>query len=397
VVNEPVAEPQAAVGIAVTERSGVTTVNGIVLGPRGIDDLGRAGRLHTVARGDTLWDLAAGYLGTPWVWPSVWIDNQDIANPHRIDPGDKIWITANEMRVVSDAEAESFLALADAEMAAPAMPEDMPASEGTPSDDAVAALDAEDEPSTLDAFPMAIPGLQMQAAMGRQISTTLLEVMGFVTAEDLAGASTIVGSSNERNWLAAGDDVVLGLGEGDVEIGDEFTIFDVIEDVRDPETRRLLGHHVRPLGWAEVKELTGDTSLGEIRMSYAEIARGTRIMRREPPPHAVEMLSTPDATEGIIVFLPLEKTMMGGGGYVFINRGEFHGVEPGSALEVFESGKIVVDSARRVDVRTPDHIVARLVVVSVQAESAVAFVLAAERELHVGERIRPFVPSLAQR
>ena len=56
----------------------------IVLGPEGVDDEGRVGRLHTVTRGDTLWDVSAAYLGTPWVWPSVWIDNHDIANPHLI-------------------------------------------------------------------------------------------------------------------------------------------------------------------------------------------------------------------------------------------------------------------------------------------------------------------------
>ncbi len=99
----------------------------IVLGPEGVDDEGRVGRLHTVTRGDTLWDVSAAYLGTPWVWPSVWIDNHDIANPHMIHPGDRIWITANEMRVVSDDEADAFL---ERLLEAPAAPEtDMAAEE----------------------------------------------------------------------------------------------------------------------------------------------------------------------------------------------------------------------------------------------------------------------------
>ena len=82
-----------------------------------------------------MWDLSAAYLGTPWVWPSVWIDNGDIANPHLILPGDKIWITANEMRVVSDEEAESFL---------------------EPLVQEVAALEAESE--ELETLPVAVPG-----------------------------------------------------------------------------------------------------------------------------------------------------------------------------------------------------------------------------------------------
>ena len=102
---------EIAAGVVLEADGGAapTTVSGVVLGPVGVDDQGRKGRLHTVAKGDTLWDLSAAYLGTPWVWPSVWIDNDDIANPHLILPGDKIWITAEEMRVVTDVEAEAFL------------------------------------------------------------------------------------------------------------------------------------------------------------------------------------------------------------------------------------------------------------------------------------------------
>ena len=50
------------------------------------------------------------YLGTPWVWPSVWTDNEDIQNPHLIRPGDHIWITSGEMRIVSRNEADSMIA-----------------------------------------------------------------------------------------------------------------------------------------------------------------------------------------------------------------------------------------------------------------------------------------------
>jgi hypothetical protein len=378
--------------------------SGVLLGPLGIDDLGRAGRLHTVARGDTLWDLSAAYLGTPWVWPSVWIDNDDIDNPHLILPGNKIWITANEMRVVTDAEAESYLS-SMAESGAQA-DTDLDSMSGLEDTVPVAALDGSlemsgegmDEPSTLEAFPVAIASAPVQsAARGRRVTVSRRESMGFVSAEDLAGASSIVGSPHERTFLASGDEVILGMGEGDVEIGDRFSVFIAIEEVRDPETLRLLGHHVDPLGWVEVKELTGDTSIAEIRTSYSEIRRGARVIPRDPPPTSVELRTTPDVIEGMVVFLPSERALMADGGYVYLNRGEFHGVEVGSELEVFDPGAIVEERARRVDVRTPDQTVARLVVVSVEPDSAVGFVLWSKRELIVGDTVRAMVPKLAQR
>jgi len=387
-------------GIELGDTTGPETSHGIVLGPQGIDDLGRTGRLHTVSSGDTLWDLSSAYLGTPWVWPSVWIDNGDIDNPHLIMPGDRIWITANEMRVVSDAEAESFLAPVVAPVAE--VVEDAPVDEMAIVEEPIQPLAAletgADDPSTLEAFPVAVPGQEAAStAPGRRITVSQRAAMGFVSADDLAGASTIVDSPVERTWLAAGDPIVLGMGEGDVEVGDEFTVFEVVDEVRDIETNRILGHHVNVLGWIEVNELTGDTSIGEIRMSFSEMERGFRVMPRQDLSHHVTARTTPDAIEGKVVFLPSDATVTADGGYVYLNRGEFHGVEIGSELEVFDAGGIVNERSRRVDVRTPDHRVAKLVVVSVMPDSSVAFVLSSTRELEVGDDVRPLVSRLAQR
>ncbi len=371
------------------------TTSGVVLGPEGVDDQGRTGRLHTVARGDTLWDLSAAYLGTPWVWPSVWIDNDDIANPHLIMPGDKIWITANEMRVVTDAEAEAFLQprVAATEVAAPV---DEFGGDMIPP---LAALDgAEDDPSTLDAFPVAIPGQEPGRAGGiRQITVSSRERMGFVSADDLDGASSIVGSPSERTFLSEGNTVFVGMGEGDVELGDQFTIFRVLEEVRDTETNRVLGHHVENLGWLEIEELTGDTSVAMVRESYSELRRGAKLIPRAKPTRSVTLRTSPDAIEGEIVYLPSSRTVAADGGYVYLNRGEFHGIEVGSALEVFDPGAVVNERERRVDVRTPDRAVARLVVVSVEEDSSVAFVLTADRELEIGDAVRPAVERIARR
>ncbi len=402
-------QPDPGVEFEISATLGTTIVSGTVLGPHGVDDLGRAGRLHTVISGDTLWDLAAAYLGTPWVWPSVWIDNDDIDNPHLILPGNKIWITANEMRVVTDAEAESFLAPVGPVAVNDSSPMMMGPEGSTLIGDSLAgpgeaaplaALEATnpDEPSDLTAFPVIIPGAATQrTSRGRRITVARRESMGFVSSDQLDGASTIVDSPVERFFLAAGDDVILGIGEGDVEIGDQFTIFSVIEEVRDPENFLLLGHHIDPLGWIEVTELTGETAIGQIRASNTEIARGAQVMKRKLLPQAVDARSTPDAIEGMVVFLPSERTMMGDGGYLYINRGEFHGLETGSELEVYDSGSIVNDQPRQVDVRTPDRVVAQLIVVSLQPDSAVAFVLSANRELEVGDSVRPRIRALALR
>ncbi len=162
----------------------------IVLGPQGVDDQGRVGRLHTVSRGDTLWDVSAAYLGTPWVWPSVWTDNDDIANPHLIHPGDRIWITANEMRVVSDDEADAFL---ERLLEEPAAPEgEMAAGNRSSGPAGCGRDDGGPEEPVLAAVPE-----PMQT--GRQITVSTRAAMGFVTAEQMAGASSIVDKPERAN------------------------------------------------------------------------------------------------------------------------------------------------------------------------------------------------------
>ena len=48
------------------------------------------GFYYTVQKGDTRWDLSKKFSDTPWQWPEMWKENEQIANPHRIYPGERI-------------------------------------------------------------------------------------------------------------------------------------------------------------------------------------------------------------------------------------------------------------------------------------------------------------------
>ncbi len=56
------------------------------------------GFYYTVQKGDTLWDLSRKFSDTPWQWPEMWQENDQIANPHRIYPGERIRLYRRRVR-----------------------------------------------------------------------------------------------------------------------------------------------------------------------------------------------------------------------------------------------------------------------------------------------------------
>ncbi|MEX0334897.1 LysM peptidoglycan-binding domain-containing protein [Vibrio tubiashii] len=56
----------------------------------------QAPKTYTVVKGDTLWDIAALCLESPWQWPRLWQLNSSIVNPHLIFPGDKLTLVWRE-------------------------------------------------------------------------------------------------------------------------------------------------------------------------------------------------------------------------------------------------------------------------------------------------------------
>jgi len=352
----------------------------IVLGPVGMDSQGRKGRIHTVALGHTLWDISEAYLGTPWVWPSIWDENVRIANPHLIYPGDRIWITATAMRIVTEEEAAELIASADTE----------PVSDPEPTAPVFEEQEIAEVPASLETLPVKVRSApeQSSSATGAAVRVSWRQSMSFLSSQALEAASSIVDSPESRRWLAQGDRIFLGLGEGDVAVGDRFTLFRDPVPIRDGSGGPLLGYHVDVLGWAEVEELTGDTSMARIELSVGEVLRGDLVAPLERLPENVALRRSPAAFEGRIVFMPASRTTAGTSDYVYLNRGAVHGLEVGNELEVHEGGGVRVDRPRAAEVLTPANVVAHLVVVSVQPDSAAAIVTHTVRELMVGDPVR---------
>lgn len=317
------------------------------LGPVGHDASGQRGRIHTVASGDTLWDISDAYLGTPWVWPSIWQDNPKVPNPHRIYPGDKLWVSPTAMRRVTDAEA-------------------------------AALLDGQLPASVDDAVPGPLTSLTVPT----------MDAIGFLSADDLSSSGTILGSPRTDPWFAAEMTVYLSLGQGEVEPGDRFDVVRSNQEVRDPQSDRPLGVFVERLGWLEVTKVDAESSQAVIRSSSREMQIGDHLLPRREATSEVKVRAAAPGVEGQVAFLPDVRTVNGGLDVVMLNRGTEHGLAVGSPLEVYRSSGEAKDPQTRMVRALPDDVYASLVVISAEPTSAVAVVTHAREELARGDWFR---------
>jgi len=370
---EPLGDSPPAAPVPVSDDLGTADAGSsekaaAVLGEIGYDDEGRPGRIHLVVRGDTLWDISDAYLGTPWVWPSIWTDNRNIENPHLINPGDHIWITDSEMRLLSPAEAEAMLAGGPPEL------EDLPA--------------AQSEPMLVELDSGEAMGGELVTAEQQIRRVSLREWVGLISAEDLEAAASIVQTVEDHVMIGQFDRVYIGLGEGDVEVGDQFEIIRKQDKVEDPETGRFLGYYVAALGWIEVTEVHEQSSLAAIRLSTEDIRGGDRLIPRRPETRDIAVQPSPEDIEGMIAFFPRKRVVIGPLDFVYLNRGTLDGLETGSPLEVVRGGGRVDEPVHGSAVEIPNRVVAQLLVVDSQPETSVALVARSETDLLVGDSFR---------
>ncbi len=330
------------------------------LGPIGYDEQGQQGRIHIVVPGDTLWDISEAYLGTPWVWPSIWESNPDVANPHRIYPEDRIWITPTKMKRVSPEEAEALLARVP-ETEYEELP---PAAVG----------------DVMDAMPT--------TPMGRSFRYERMHAVGYVSAEDYEAAAAIVESPSLHTWLAQTRRVYIGLGEGEVSVGERLAVIRATEEVRDPATGRKIGVMVEPLGVVEVTRTDTETSEALIRVSDVEMRRGDRLVPYKTVNPEVTLRDASPTIEGQIAHFGSKRTVMADRDLVFLNRGSEHGVEVGNTFEVYRAGGSAHDVHRQRKVTLPDDVIADMVVIRADPTTSVAVVTRSNSEVTRGDYFR---------
>ena len=264
---------------------------------------------YTVKRGDTLWGIASMYLRDPWNWPEVWYINPHIRNPHLIYPGDKLALAydANGRPQVRLVEA-SALRLE-------------PRLRSTPISSAIPTIPY----SAIAAF------LQRPTVLSKDEVRDSAHVIAFRNDHVIGGSSNIV--------------YIGGLGAAERA---RYNVVHVSDAVRDPDSGHVLGY----VGIYTATALISQPATSPTRAVLIDTARetllGDRVMSTDlQPPLNLEPHAPATQVDGKIAWIVGDtgiSDLAGQYDIVVINRGSDAGLEPGSVLEVDQSGEVVHDT-----------------------------------------------------
>jgi hypothetical protein len=311
--------------------------------------------VYEAREGDTLWDVAGRFWRSPYSWPELWALNPHFRNPHRIDPGDPIFLTrggrGDEIHLPV-AQPESDVAQNPATAGIEAAP--------------AASHDIAQKPS-----PVLIRTARAQAGH-------------FVSSHRIARVGSLSEQPIPKSIFTTGDDVSVALsGDAHLKPGDLATIFDDSLPLVHPVNGTPQGYLVRVLGHLRVHDVSGGRAIGKILEAYDEVPNGAGVMAYRKPLEQITPGVARADVQGVVLSGMPGQTLLGTEDVLFLDRGTLHGLKVGDVLNVPIPRTNDFFSSGVTDLERP---IARILVISVQDKSATGLVLASRETVMAGQR-----------
>jgi len=308
--------------------------------------------VHTIVKGDTLWDLAAHYLGDPFLWPQIWERNPYIKDSHWIYPGDPV--------VIDLAVQEAPVAEAE-----------------VPAEETVLSEYAEDLGATEEVMPHPLGSSSDVYCFAELVQDQSEFQFTISSAERMA----------YQDQYSQGDIVYIngGVNQG-VEAGDRFFILHRIRPLNHPVSNSPLGVVYSQVGQVKVLCAQEDTSIAEITYACDPIHIGDVLKPFSPIP--VPLVIDPDPTDrcdepngkptGYITYNRDDQIDLGTHWLVFLDLGADEGIYPGTFATVFRDNPVK---------GMPRLVMGEVGVLTVQNDYSTALITRAWAPLAVGDRV----------
>ncbi len=309
---------------------------------------------YVVVKGDTLWDISARFLETPWRWPEVWSFNPQIKNPHLIYPGDVVSLVYDEF-------GKPMLKV----------------ERGQPTLKMAPQVRAERVDAPIQTIPL--NAIQQFLGQPRVISNREIKNSAYVIAME------------ERRLIAGQGDTIYA--RGIIESDDvKYSILRIGKTYKDPDTKKDLGYEAIHVADSVVKEF-GDPTTLVLLQSQRETLVGDRVVPLRPDsidqtfiPHAPEI-----PVDGKIIAVVDGVARIGRYQTIVINRGERDGIETGHVLSVYQAGGTVRDRSKGAvsrKVTLPDVKAGIILVIRAYEKVSYALVMESEIDMKIFDFVR---------
>jgi hypothetical protein len=304
---------------------------------------------YTVKSGDTLWAISRVFLKSPWRWPELWGMNlQEIRNPHRIYPGQRLFLDKSSGRAVLRLGKGGSGAAGDLIRVSPRV------RSSSLSDSAIPTID----PRIIEPFlaePLVID------------ENTLNSAPRIVAVQD-----RVLLSRGDRAYVRAQNAADLSTAK---DAPYQFRVFRNATPLKDPNNGNILGYEAEYLGDAELArgesvrnvtdkdgKPTQDIVPGTIDITFSkqEMRVGDRML---PVPPREFTSYTPRAPEQkiegarIVSVYGSAVENAAQNQVITINRGKKDGLETGHVLAILNDGASVLDrtDAAKPTIKLPDE------------------------------------------
>ena len=272
------------------------------------------GIYYTVKKGDTLWGLSQKFSDSPYLWPDLWSGNPQIANPHRIYPGERIRLYRR-----TDVSRHG----PDPSVPEPVI-EEMPPTQ-------VSAPEMQPLPEVVE--EKATPRPEENLGVFKY---SKIDQVGFIREVPVESHGRIFKVREPKKMIATDDVVYIDYEGGkDLVPGKRYTVYRLLETVRDRETDQYLGVQHYLVGILEVVQTEPEYAVGKIIMAFSNIRVNDLLMPYERRTPQIPRRKSPPGLKGEVIMAEEHNLIIGDNVTMFINKGEKDGVRPGQTYNVY--------------------------------------------------------------
>ncbi len=289
-----------------------------------------SGFYYTVQKGDTLWDLSQRFSDSYWLWPDLWQENKQIANPHWIYPGERI-------RLFHRKGADSF-----------AIKTDKPKN--------LAVISAPE--------PLKEPPYYYYSPINR---------VGFIKKEPVVSRGTIFKVKDNKKLIGVGDLVYIKQKKDkDLLLGNKYTVYRTFEPISDKKTKTLIGTQHYLTGVVEITKIEPRFALALVVQSYRAIGVNDLLMPYKKRSPNIVLTESQKGLKGKIIISEAHGNIIGDNAIAFIDKGRMNGVKRGQLYSIYYQEKQRIDRESKEDVNlTPVDYGTFLVLYTEQSTSTV--------------------------